>query len=138
MKKENKKRASVTLDPQIRHLCKLKNINISNECNNFLKALFDIESYDEAALEIEITKTSQEIYNNKKKLIILENELGEKKLKRLEDKNKKENSIIWNKLLSEYRTKLDINSSNLEEAMEKLNLTENEIYEELERILGYS
>jgi len=46
MKKEKTKR-NISLDPEINEVCRELKINVSKECNNFLKILVNIEDSDE-------------------------------------------------------------------------------------------
>lgn len=128
MKKE-KTRRNISLDPEINDICKELKINVSKECNNFLKILVNIEDSGEGEILKKITKIQEEIRNKTNEMIILQNIFQNMKSARLEDKG---NNLLGNKLVSKYRTKMDINPLHLDEARAKLNL------EEIEVELGYS
>lgn len=104
MKKE-KTRRNISLDPEINELCRELKINVSKECNNFLKILVNIEDGDEGEILRKIIKIQEEIKDKTNEMIILQNMFQNMKSARLEDK---ENNLVWNKVVSEYRTKMDI------------------------------
>jgi len=114
MKKE-KVRRNISLDPEINALCRELKLNVSKECNNFLKILVNIEDEDEWEILRKIIKIQEEIKNKTNEMIILQNMFQSMKAARLEDSKDKENNSAWDKVVSEYRTKMDINPSHLDE-----------------------
>jgi DNA polymerase III delta prime subunit len=103
--KKEKARRNISLDPEINELCRELKINVSKECNNFLKMLVNIEDSDEGEILRKIIKIQEEIRNKTNEMIILQNMLQSMKTVRLEDK---ENNLAWNKVVSEYRTEMDM------------------------------
>lgn len=134
---EKKERRNITIDPEINGLCNKMSINVSRECNNFLKLLVNMEDIEEEEILRKIAGTEQEIRDKHKEITILQNKLEEMRSRRSNDKEAQENKLLWNKLISEYRENYEINPTLLKTAINQLNMTEEEIFHKIERELSY-
>jgi len=70
--------------------------------------LVNIEDSDEGEILRKIIKIQEEIKDKTNEMIILHNMFQSMKAARLEDKKNKENNLVWNKVVSEYMTEMDI------------------------------
>jgi transcriptional regulator of heat shock response len=79
----------MTIDTEILELAKIKGINLSKECNDYLKALL---STDIKAIPTDQAAIMQELKNNELKLMEFNknNELLKRKLKEIDDKKQQE------------------------------------------------
>jgi len=68
--------------------------------------LVNIEDSDEGEILRKIIKIQEEIKDKTNEMIILQNMFQSMKAARLEDKKNKENNLVWNKVVSEYRTEI--------------------------------
>ena len=70
--------------------------------------MVNIEDSDEGEILRKIIKIQEEIKDKTNEMIILQNMFQSMKAARLEDKKNKENNLVWNKVVSEYMTEMDI------------------------------
>gem|GEM_PF-4821378 len=68
--------------------------------------MVNIEDSDEGEILRKIIKIQEEIKDKTNEMIILQNMFQSMKAARLEDKKNKENNLVWNKVVSEYRTEI--------------------------------